>query len=654
MKPSVQGVFSKNRAEELDGDVWERFVIPPFFKRLDLTTARKPRVVIGGRGCGKTMLLRYLSHQTTFSRLRTCIPADELLHIGLYWRADTQFMNLMYGRGISEDRWSSAFVHFVSIALGYEILASIESMATSSLETINEQQLKNLDFTRLQVFSTSCPMDMPGMMRYLQSQLWVMQTWANDIKVDEPRFLPGVPFLKALISELKRQIPDLAPANFFVYIDEYENLRPYQQLIINTWLKHSQAPLIFNLAMKRNAFETKTTTGPESLSNIHDYRVHDLELELGSDFPLFAAEILFLQLSLVGQHVPIDAAMLRDPNRLREREEKPYSDLVRTAADVIFPAYTQAEMASLVFSTSIRNKLVDRLRQALRHRQSALDPADFMDAANAEASVVTPALLYRTSLSPDYVLEQFRKVQHSEANDFTGSKDWTHNNFVGAYLQLFEPHARPCPVYAGFQAFCQLSHGNVRHFLELCHQSISRVDEWEMGVPVPIEVQAEAARLASTSFLREVKACGPHGLQLYNFVMRLGSVFALAHQRPTQSEPEQTHFTLVEGLNQISPEDHKFIKEAVKWSVLYEEQETKSKATTDLEDMDYILDPIYAPYFHISYRKRRSIRIKTSDLVILIRGTYDDLKTLLKRYSTQWNVEPKELPPTLFSHLERD
>ena len=654
MKPSVQGVFSKNRAEELDGDVWERFVIPPFFDRLDLTTARKPRIVVGGRGCGKTMLLRYLSHQTTFSQLRTYIPAAELLHVGLYWRADTQFMNLMHGRGISEDRWSSAFVHFVSIALGYEILASIESMAASSLETINEKQLRTLDFTRLQTFNPDCPSDMVDLMSYLQSQLWVMQTWVNDIKVNEPRFLPGVPFLKALISELKRQIPDLAPANFFVYIDEYENLRSYQQLIINTWLKHSQAPLIFNLAMKRYAFENKTTTGPESLSNIHDYRVHDLELELGLDFPLFAAEILFLQLALAGQQVPTDPTMLRDSNRLRERRDKQYSDQVRSAVDALFPGYTQAQMAFLVFSTSVQNKLADRLKQALRHRQSTLDPNDFMDSTNAEASIVTPALLYRSSLSPDYVLEQFRKLQLSEENDFIGSKDWIHNNFIGAYLQLFEPNARPCPFYAGFQAFCQLSHGNVRHFLELCHQSISRVDEWEMGVAVPIEVQAEAARLASTSFLREVKACGPHGLQLYNFVMRLGSVFALAHQRPTQSEPEQTHFTLVEGSNQISPEDHIFLREAVKWSVLYEEQETKSKAVNDLEDLDYILDPIYAPYFHISYRKRRSIRMKTSDLVVLIRGTYEDLRTLLKRYSTQWNVEPEELPPTLFSHLERD
>ena len=86
---SLASIFSKNRAEELGYDVWEHFVIPPFFDRLDLTTARKPRIIIGGRGCGKTMLLRYLSHQTVFSQQRASIPTTAIHHIGLYWRVDS-------------------------------------------------------------------------------------------------------------------------------------------------------------------------------------------------------------------------------------------------------------------------------------------------------------------------------------------------------------------------------------------------------------------------------------------------------------------------------------------------------------------------------------------------------------------------------------
>ena len=88
--------------------------------------------------------------------------------------------------------------------------------------------------------------------------------------------------------------------------------------------------------MKRNALETQATTGPEQLSNIHDFRIHDLELELEPDFPLFAAEILFLLLSLASDtglaetdFIPVDPVILRDPGRLKDRRSAEYVERVR-------------------------------------------------------------------------------------------------------------------------------------------------------------------------------------------------------------------------------------------------------------------------------------------------------------------------------------
>jgi hypothetical protein len=655
MGTNIQGVFTKNRAEELGSDVWEQFVIPPFYGRLDLTTARKPRLIIGGRGCGKTMLLRYLSHQTMFSKLRPSIPPEVIKHIGLYWRADTQFMNLMYGRGIDESKWHSAFLHATALSLAIEVLSSLQSMAFSNFDAVTEDNLKRLDFSKLRAFDGALPARFDELFERLEMQVWEMQSWVNDVlKAPEPRFLAGEKFIGALIKEIKAQLPQLLEANYFVYIDEYENLRVYQQKIINTWLKHSETPLIFNLAIKRNAFETQATTGPESLSNIHDFRIHDLELEIESDFPLFAAEILFLQLSLAGQAVPVDPQVLRDPARMDERKDPRYADRVRDQANIMFPGVSQQEMAKSVFDSPVLAKLCDRIKQALALKGSRIDPERFVNRSFPEASVVTPVLLHRKALTPEEIVLELSKLESGESNDFTGHRDWIHNNFIGSYLQLFEPHSRPCPFYAGFQAFWQLSHGNLRHFLELCHQSISRVDEWEAGSPVPVAIQADAAREVSASFLREVRSCGPYGVQLYAFVLRLGSLFAIAHQRPTQSEPEQTHFSIGDGVGQLQTADHAFLREAVKWSILYEEEETKKKGTVDPEDVEYVLDPIYAPYFHISYRKRRKIKLKTDDLVILIRGTYDQVKDLLKRYSVAWEVETSELHPTLFGHLGQD
>lgn len=650
---NIQAVFSRNRAEELGDDVWEHFVIPPFYDRLDLQTARKGRLIVGGRGCGKTMLLRYLSHQSMFSPLRPSIPNDAIQHIGLYWRADTHFMNMMVGRGVPDDTWLSAFSHTSALVLGMEVLASLRSIANSKCEVLQPNDLTALSFERLRAFDSDLPTTPQDLYDHLETRLWELEGWVNDVrKAKEPRFLAGEKFVVAMLKVIKTQMPQLSAANYFIYLDEYENLLPQQQRVVNTWLKHSKTPLIFNLAMKRNALETQATTGREPLLNVHDFRVHDLELELESDFALFSAEILFLQLSLANQSVPVDPVVLRDPERLKERRIPDYTDRVRSAARALFPGLTQEQMAHAVFrDPALAAKLKDRIKQALSRRRTVLNADVFFRPELPEASIVSPALLYRPSLDPGDIKEELDKLERGMPNDFAGTRDWIHNNFTGAYLQLYEPHSRPCPFYAGFQAFCQLAHGNLRYFLELCYKSFGRVDNWASGSAVPVEIQAEAALEASGAFLREVRSFGSRGLQLYTFVLRLGSLFAMAHQRPTQSEAEQTHFSIGEGSQQLAAEDFAFLREATKWSVLYEEAETKKKGATEPEDMEYILAPIYAPFFHISYRKRKKLKLKTDDVLILTRGTYEDVKDLLRRFSRVWDIEQAELTPTLFSHL---
>ena len=103
MRDPIHNLLSPNRTEEIGYDVWREYVLPPFLTRTTFSETRKPRVIVGGRGCGKTMLLRYLSHESTFSTDRVSIPDDAVGHVGLYWRSDTQFAQLMHERGQPAD-----------------------------------------------------------------------------------------------------------------------------------------------------------------------------------------------------------------------------------------------------------------------------------------------------------------------------------------------------------------------------------------------------------------------------------------------------------------------------------------------------------------------------------------------------------------------
>jgi hypothetical protein len=133
--------------------------------------------------------------------------------------------------------------------------------------------------------------------------------------------------------------------------------------------------------------------------------------------------------------------------------------------------------------------------------------------------------------------------------------------------------------------------------------------------------------------------------------MRLGTLFELAHQRPTLSESEQSHFSVGTGTKELTPQVYAFLREATKWSVLFEEEETKTKAEYSPITVDYVLNPIYAPYFHISYRKKRKLDLSTDDLICLVNGSVEDVKALFRQYSKKWRIEPTEAAPSLFSNL---
>lgn len=641
---SLRTLFAKNRTEELGADVYKHFVVPPFFDKLDLRIARKPRLFIGGRGCGKTMLLRYLSHQSAFSKDRGPIPDSEIEHVGLYWRVDTQFAAVMNERCIATDVWHSAFNHLIALFLGIEILQSIKNIAGSNSSLLDCANLGKINFDRLSAFDESFGGELDPLLKAFEAKLWEFELWvANVRKSKEPTFLPGVQFLIALISLIKELVPSLQKAIYFVYVDEFENLLPYQQRILNTCLKHSETPLIFNIAMKRHAFDTVETVGPESIQNIADYRTHDLEDYLIDDFPIFAAEVLFLNLALAGiNDVPVDPQALRDPSALALRKEKAHQDSVLIRIREMLPGVTHEQLAQLAFeSDSLKRKIRERIEQALKLRGSALPVERFYRPSIPMATITTTALLNRPRLALEEIAAELDLLEAGRDNKFTGIRGWLHNNFIGCLLWLYESHASPCPFFAGFDTFCLMARGNLRHFLELCHISFNQIGSTgeTQKFTVPPAFQAKAARQASTAFLHEIPAFGRYGDRLHTFVFRLGSLFALAHRRPSQSEPEQSHFAITSGSKPLSEDNLRFLHEAEKWSVIFQEEETKLKSDVRFASFEYVLNPVYSPYFNITYRKKRKLDLSADDLQTLIYGSFDEANDLLKRFSKQWDID---------------
>jgi hypothetical protein len=643
MQPIIDhSILAKTRAEEHSADVWGKFFVPPYFDSLSLKGATKSTYLVGKRGCGKTMLLKYLDYHTLFSPNRTIIPANEIEHIGIYWRVDTQFCNSMRLRGIEEAEWTNIFNCYFSLAIASEIIRSLKCVALSSYADFTSENLKRMSFNSAEDYSL--PADPVKLEKALDKTRRGFSLWISNLSTAQrPLLPPGKDFLDSLILDIKNT-PGLEKSCFYVYVDEVENLVPYQRRVLNTYLRHSQQPLIVSFTSKELSDENGTT-GKESITATNDYNLCYID-NLMDDIErsCFFAEVFLANLDLAaGRQDSKLLHLVRDQNSLGSRREKSYKNDVIEGIKKRFPTKEHKQFAVEAFETArIKKILWDRVDKALARKSTALTADNFLKPEYlAEAKVILPALLNRNSNSAESILGELEKYSKGDNGKFS---NWVHNNLFGSLLELYRPYRTFCPLYSGFDTFISMSNKNLRHFLILCYKVLEMSElEDDTSDVFSIEIQARAAYEAADQLIREIKTFGESGEQLRSFVLRLGNVFRTLQSAPSMSEPEQNQFTINSGDRSLDTDEMLFISEAQKYAILIEMLETKAKSTVSTDITDFQLNPIYSPYFMISYRRKRKVDFSVEDFHILSMGTEDEYSgltlNLFKKSEQQDNLQ---------------
>jgi hypothetical protein len=460
---------------------------------------------------------------------------------------------------------------------------------------------------------------------------------SNVKAMDRPVLPPGREFIQSLIADLQTNVA-LAALAVFVYVDEVENLVPYQRRVLNAFLKHSQRPLIVSFTSKEQPADNETS-GAESINATHDYRLVDLDylLTLSEAVMPFFAEVFLGNLDIAAGRLESERLeIVRSHTWLAERQTKEYQKVVLADMRERFPNMADRQIAvNAMQQAPLRKNIRERIGKALKDRRSSLSVDDFLfDGAPAEAVVTLPALLNRETLHPEKVLAELKIFVTDQKGQFSTS--WVHNNLFGALLELYRPFGRECPLYSGFETLCTMSNNNLRNFLILCYKTLEVAELREQPEsPYAVSIQCRAAYDASEQLIREIRTFGRFGEPLRMFVLRLGSIFRALQASPPMSEPEQNQFTINSGGRSLNDEELDFIAEALRYGILVEQLETKSKSGVGQDIVDYQLNPIYAPYFQISYRRKRKLEISVEQFHTLVMGNENDYKELARGLARQ-------------------
>jgi len=347
----------------------------PEKEKYEMLQESKPVIIFGGRGSGKTMILKSLIPDALFARLnvKTFKEAREngVNFLSVYFRLkkgslllydDHPVLEMGFQKtGISKDY--ELYKRLMDKLRRNEIkdepilTAGINAAWAISLNELNLKVLKTIIQTLGRLQGKSFIEINRKIEEALASQIFFKLTGQEDNRIktfdDLQRFLdqelqkidlysqnlaipfttpvvnwcrPGLEFLDDTCEIITSNIPDLNKVRFFLLFDEFENLRPFQQIIINEWIKTAHNFSIKLTAKFEGMYTRETNQLGQPLQDGQDYFTYELDYDLCDEKKKALYQNLLLQISqkllTIEDYAEKDVSKLLEISKERELPQK--------------------------------------------------------------------------------------------------------------------------------------------------------------------------------------------------------------------------------------------------------------------------------------------------------------------------------------------
>lgn len=616
LRKSLSALFAGYRAEWLNEEVFKLFTEPSYFPQL-LTP--HPCFLFGGRGSGKTTVLRCLSYEgqyATVGKRRRAV--EDWDFFGLYYRINTNRVAAFEGPEVDERTWIRLFGHYLNLELCERVFRFLNWY--SSLFPDAPQLTKDGlgPFAAAMAYERS--VDQAEMASLLEISRLRFEALINSVGDQAgagpgPLSMQGAP-LDALMRAV-RVLPQFRETHFFFLLDEYENFSDVQQRICNTLIKHCGELYSFKVGVRELGLRQRSTLNAhEQLTHPADYKRIDISDELEGRFPEFAEQVCLQRLKAA-----IPPAL-----------ELP-------GVETLLPGLSADEEANLLGVASvvapIRRELTAAGTEPARDWIATMPDLElFALGCRAEAEEVS--------------------IETKAASAFRSRGQWKeqYENYKHAYLFAVRRRKRGIrKYYAGWRTYCAMSATNIRFLLELVDQALTRHLDSESDPLSAIspETQTEAAQFTGRKNLREMEGVSIYGAKLTRVLLGLGRVFQVLAEDPVGHTPEVNQFHVVSDEDEYtgsgeSDRVDQLLTAAVMHLAFLRYSGSKLQEESDIRQYDFAVHPIYAAFFGFSHRRKRKLALRGSDLVTLMEDTSQAVRAILAR---QNRPQSDDLPDQL-------
>ena len=578
-----------------------------------------PLFIRGGRGSGKTHLMRYFSYP--LQELRHARDGIDALagivrdgYLGVYVMLGALNSQRFTARGQPEHAWDALFQYALELALVRELLDILVRIA----ETSPSLQAVEADVAREAGQLIDVPLERPfSNLRELRD--WVSaQSRKLDLDVNnvvfEGRFSTRVLITRGrlmfgLPAAVARWCPELRQVRFSYQLDEFEMLAEWQQVVVQTLLRERSDPATFRIGARMYGVLTFRTLvdGEENRKGAeYDEIVVDQRIRESGDWPSFARRLVDRRLAFAGAGRPPGVGletMFEVPDYswrsefLHRRLGAPEGTsgrhfarfrrrLEQGLAAEVAPGLRDARGIEAVVAGMVveGRPLLEKLNMLLVYQQW-FRRRDLRQAAAAVAADCAAFLA-----DPSGAGEYRQALKHYSSD---------------LLAQLFRDFRRPVPIYLGFDTMMEMAECLPRSLVMMLKDAFA----WSLydGRPTrPIHMseadQVRGVLEASDWFMTELRKPGSEGPAIRTGVERIARLFEASRFADKPVEVSLSTFAVAEAA--LSPVTARRLEMAGQRSLLLRATKLQIERNSQERLAKFQLNGMLAPKWSLPIARR--------------------------------------------------
>jgi len=613
-----------------------------------------PMIIMGGKGSGKTHLMRYFSYPLQKVKhpenILKGIEKDKF--IGIYLKCGGLNSGRFTEKNIDEEIWKNFFPYYFDIWMAQLILDTVIEALSYNDNSIDEEKIctEILDcFDDTLSESPKTLLELSSTIKQIQKQL--------DMAVNNcifTRSLDGVQIL-ATPGKLFYGIPRVLSKNIkefndilFVYlIDELENLHEYQQVYIQSLMRDIKLPCSIKIGVRTYGMKTYKTMADNE------------ENREGSEFSILRLDKKLREKNRATNYKQFAV----DLGLSRLRESGKISDKI-TSQSEFFDYFEEEKTINELdnipeISSGISGKTIAKLKSALnKHEQSNIKngvskPSQTTEIINLLSFEGMPLLEKAATYSFYKEWSKSKKLLESAisintiCNNFIADKDSQPqfkeliSKFKSDLLaQLRKDNAKK-DSYAGIETLIKISKGFPRSFLTLL-KHIYQYSAFNGETPfhskkISIKSQIEGVKQSSLWYFEDTRIAGKDGAQIKSSIEKLAELYRINRYSDKPSECSLTTFS--GDLTKASKETQRIIGLASDWSMLLVDPDGRKDKNSSRVDSKFILNPMLSPHWGLPISVRGVINFNEKTLNAIFDPAHEsDYKSIKSEFENSRNA----------------